>query len=663
LPKESVPSLNIKLCRFDETRIAAMPDEEQKTKDALERSSKLPEEIFGAHEARADFLKWKLVLVAALGAAGLGIGDKFEQGRLLLALIPLVCIYADLLCTNLKVRVIVIGSFYSSFRGDGYERFAQRNRKVFDTEAWALHYSTYVVCIILTGIGLFSQTFDELSWRMPFPWKWPWQWPANDDLILIVAGLAGLLLSVYTNKRSERLIDALAPPVDSDEVQNIKMGGLLRADYTAAELKELSNFLAQKGVFIFKSLPNGLFAASGSAGAKDVSGYQYVWVRDNVHVAHAHYVCGDAASAARNITALMTYFQKHQDRFQSIIDDKQTAKEKRLAADPMNRPHIRFDGRNLAEIKQKWGHAQNDALGYFLWCYCKLAREGVIHPDDSHLRCLIHFPRYFDAIKYWQDEDSGHWEEARKVLASSIGTVIAGLREFESLLEKNPRLASLAADDFRLESAWRKKLREEGASALKRILPCESVEPEECYRRFDSALLFLIYPLEVLSGAQAQAVLEDIKTHLQGDCGIRRYLGDSYWFPDYKKHISKWKRTGNFSGTTEERDAHVRLGEEAQWCIFDPIMSVVYGRMYLLRKQEGKTKEAGEYLQLQTAYFNRSLRQLTIKSKNEAGYRAPEAYYLEDGHYVPNDHTPLLWTQANLWLAVNQMRQSVESRS
>jgi len=28
---------------------------------------------------------------------------------------------------------------------------------------------------------------------------------------------------------------------------------------------------------------------------------------------------------------------------------------------------------------------------------------------------------------------------------------------------------------------------------------------------------------------------------------------------------------------------------------------------------------------------------------------------------VPNDHTPLLWSQANLWLAVNQMAQSVSA--
>ena len=78
----------------------------------------------------------------------------------------------------------------------------------------------------------------------------------------------------------------------------------------------------------------------------------------------------------------------------------------------------------------------------------------------------------------------------------------------------------------------------------------------------------------------------------------------------------------------------------------------------------GKHKEANDCLQLQTAYFNRSLSQLAvIKSKGADELRAPEAYYLENGHYVPNDHTPLLWTQANLWLAVNQMRHRVEGKN
>lgn len=35
--------------------------------------------------------------------------------------------------------------------------------------------------------------------------------------------------------------------------------------------------------------------------------------------------------------------------------------------------------------------------------------------------------------------------------------------------------------------------------------------------------------------------------------------------------------------------------------------------------------------------------------------QCPEAYFLENGFYVPNDHTPLQWTQANLRMALHWM--------
>ena len=37
------------------------------------------------------------------------------------------------------------------------------------------------------------------------------------------------------------------------------------------------------------------------------------------------------------------------------------------------RPHIRFNGTELRENDQHWSHAQNDAIGYFLWLFCKIA--------------------------------------------------------------------------------------------------------------------------------------------------------------------------------------------------------------------------------------------------------------------------------------------------
>jgi hypothetical protein len=61
----------------------------------------------------------------------------------------------------------------------------------------------------------------------------------------------------------------------------------------------------------------------------------------------------------------------------------------------------------------------------------------------------------------------------------------------------------------------------------------------------------------------------------------------------------------------------------------------------------------------QTEYLNRSLRQVTGADHTEiAALRCPELYYLEGGRYVPNDHVPLLWTQANLMLALKLMEEN-----
>jgi len=93
-------------------------------------------------------------------------------------------------------------------------------------------------------------------------------------------------------------------------------------------------------------------------------------------------------------------------------------------------------------------------------------------------------------------------------------------------------------------------------------------------------------------------------------------------------------------------------GQEAQWCLFDPIMSAAYGRRY---QRTGRK----EFLKQQTYYFNRSLGQLTGKDRGVSELQCPEAYYLEKGRYVPNDQTPLLWTQANLLVALKMMEQSL----
>jgi len=420
---------------------------------------------------------------------------------------------------------------------------------------------------------------------------------------------------------------------------------MIRPRYSAQQIREITAFLEHKGTLTFSPLPNGLFPAAIFEQDRSYTGYSYVWVRDNIHVAHAHYAVGRVATATKTVRTLMQYFIKHRGRFVDIIEGK---------TDPaiaMNRPHVRFEGKTLEEVNEKWAHAQNDALGYFLWMFCKLVNKRKLSPAPDELDMLALFPRYFQAIRFWEDEDSGHWEEARKVSASSIGVVLAGLQELGRLISGPLQLGK---HNGTLAPGFVESLAERGREALGAILPAECVQPDPAKQRpYDAALLFLIYPLQVVEGQMGERILGDVAAHLQGEYGIRRYLGDSYWAPDYKTKLKPAQRTVDFSDDMAGRDRLLpAVGQEAQWCIFDPIVSCICGVRFM-------TSGAEAALAKQTEYLNRSLGQVTSEDGRQApAFRCPELYYLEHGRYVPNDHVPLLWTQANLMLSLKMMEES-----
>ena len=431
------------------------------------------------------------------------------------------------------------------------------------------------------------------------------------------------------------------------KIHNETIRHLIKDRYKPEELQAIITVLKKQHIFNFPTLENNLFSASAVSSNTSYTGYSSVWVRDNIYLAYTHYLIGQTEIAVRNVETLIAYFQKFKWRFEGIIEGK---------VDPnnvMQRPHVRFDGHNLSEIDQPWEHAQNDALGYFLWFYCKLAREKLIALQPKNLEILALFPFYFQAINYWQDEDSGHWEEERKIEASSIGVVVAGLKSLKLLLT-DPNLATDCQYKDKLVTAeFLDELICMGIAALNNILPAECIQPNPKNRQYDAALLFLIYPLQVVEEEMALRILKLVINNLQGDYGIRRYLWDSFWCRDYKD-LPEEIRTSISSEREQWLNEHGRKlkeKEEAQWCIFDPIVSVIFG----LKFQKTRQKED---LQQQTIYLNRSLGQITGKDC-ELGFKCPELYYLQNDRYVPNDATPLLWTQANLRIALKVMEDSL----
>jgi phosphorylase kinase alpha/beta subunit len=423
-------------------------------------------------------------------------------------------------------------------------------------------------------------------------------------------------------------------------IHNPEIERLIRTDYTREGLDRLETFLTERGVLKFRPLGSGLYPAVQTQAT--ASGYQNVWVRDNVFVAYAHAANGRLDVAVAVVRALSQYFSKHLFRFDDIISGAVDRN------DPMQRVNVRFDGSSLEELPQKWAHAQNDALGYFVWLFCKLAAERAFSVSGDDLALIERFLGYFQAIRFWQDEDSGHWEETRKVEASSIGVVTGGLNALLTLL----RTVSGLSETFGAERIGKNirlaaELGERGKQALDKILPAECVQPDKS-RRYDAALLFLVFPIGIVDQPVADEIVGDVVGHLQGEVGIRRYIGDSYWCADYRELLSPQARSGDFSDDMGRRDRLLKPGEEAQWCIFDPIVSAIYGDRY---RRSGSASD----LEKQTLYFNRSLAQVTDTLE------CPEAYFRERGRYAPNDNVPLLWTEANLWLALGVMKRTAPS--
>jgi len=408
------------------------------------------------------------------------------------------------------------------------------------------------------------------------------------------------------------------------------------------QLEALRAKLATTRTLEVRANERGLYAASSSQPDDAASGYQNAWLRDNAMVAYSRWVCGDADSAAKTTRAMAAFLATQAEKMERII-----AKPWRKEV-VQQRPHIRFDARTLKEIDQVWPHAQNDALGYTLWLRFKLANEADFAPDSSELEMFAVLARYFAAIQFWKDRDSGAWEESRKLNSSSIGAVTAGLVEMAKYAQgsgKNAASGKLQLSGTKSSKISLQTLIAHGKKTLAAQLPFEA--PPE--RLADSALLFLIFPLEIVAdGKMRHLITSMVRARLAGPHGIRRYVGDSYFCQDYDRWFPPEERSSEFSSRLEVRDAFLQLGCEAQWCLFDPLLSVIYGKAFQNRPQHR------ELLELQVEHANRAIAQL-----DERG-RCPELYFLKNGKYVPNEHTPLLWTQANLALALECLQRSAE---
>jgi len=390
---------------------------------------------------------------------------------------------------------------------------------------------------------------------------------------------------------------------------------------TLDELTEIKDLLVKHGALNFEKAkvkdaagnPTGTFSASAANATGDHSESSMCgsWFRDNALIAYGLYLTDPNGKGAEPTW--------------------------------MDRPHIRFIGATGLEDPKWYNHKQNDALGYFLFTRCTLALAGKMPVTGDHLKLMGQLFDFLRTIESWDDFDGGHWEEHSAQHASSIGPCLAAVRLFKQLCKKEGWLAPCKHDTLDLLES---KLK----TNLDKILPNEIISPEEQKRDADAALIFLCYPLAVVDDDTGLKILDRLKK-VYGHIGVCRYRSDSYWCRDYKD--TQDDPTKHF--TDEElkaRDALLKPGEEAQWCLFDPMVSAYYGKLYQ------KSKKV-EYLKLQQLFLSRALAAITGDDCEFGSWHACEAYYLCKGKWVSNDNTPLVWTQADLVMALHEMKNSV----
>lgn len=242
----------------------------------------------------------------------------------------------------------------------------------------------------------------------------------------------------------------------------------------------------------------GLFRASNP----DVTtGYDRIWIRDNVYIGLAFEAVGDSLTAQNLYHGLLDLFIKFEAKIDDVIEFNPPEDYKRL--------HPLYT-EDLEEVTHNWGWVQNDAIGAVLFKIGQLETSmGGIIRNDKDKEILQKLVRYMEAISYWKDKDNGMWEESKEIHSSSIAACVAGLKEMKLHVE--------VPKDLILK----------GESALTKLLPRES-KTKSC----DLSQLSIVYPYNLLDTHASRKLTDRIASKLQATNGIIRYRGDNY----YKKN-------------------------------------------------------------------------------------------------------------------------------
>ena len=440
----------------------------------------------------------------------------------------------------------------------------------------------------------------------------------------------------------------------------------------------LRQTLEECGALQFTPFPTGLFPASElTQEMAEQTEMDYAWLRDNAHVGHSLYEHGRPDLAIPVGAAMLRVVDANRQRLTEVAQD---------GKNPWRMP-VRFDGITLANDTEQ--RVQHDSTGYLLGFTSRLLHDEAITFSGTHSieRALSNtelIARYLRSVEYWRASDAGHWEENHAIHASSIGVVVHGLQRARALFNKFDYQPGVDMQELiengtyaytRIMQAGVTELAADGTvpqpEKQSAVLWPGHVQPHPEVVKFfqafnpkrrehDAALLFLAEPFDILDEDSAAEVVAGIKRNLMRERGFARYTpdGDTYWGPGFKEILNPTERTRSAEGRLELRNLTAAgvaySGTEAQWTLFDPILSAYHGRRYM-KHGDREDRDA------QFEHFDRSLAQLVPMQLKDGTYKYqwPEARYHEfkpteptTFELVPNDHTPLLWTQANVLRAL-----------
>lgn len=303
---------------------------------------------------------------------------------------------------------------------------------------------------------------------------------------------------------------------------------------------------------------SGLFAASKKG---EGQGYDKAWLRDNFYECLAFEVLGDYDTVRKTYRAILDIFKKHEKKIDQAISNKPEYTYQYI--------HPRYHPETFDEYWEEWGNKQNDSVGCILFEIGRIEKEqpGLLVENDDDRRILQKLVWYLSTLEYWNDPDSGMWEENEEVHASSIGACLAGLISIKNV-------KGIEVSD---------ELIINGRRSLAAILPRESKG-----KFVDLALLSLIWPYNVADDDQTKLILDHVEYHLLRERGVIRYKGDRY----YNKNEDGWS-------------------EEAEWTFGLSWLAVIYEKLGDKEKAKSffeQAKKTSTKLGLPELYFSNSTR-------------------------------------------------------